>query len=432
MLWIKKYEPTIEEFVGNSEIVENMMKWAILWKSGKKQRPVMLCGPPGIGKTTLAYALAKKMNWDIMETNASNLRDKESLNRIVGAASSYESLFGKTRLILIDEVDGLQKDDRGGATAIYQILKTSNQPIILTANDGWALNIRELRSACTVYDMKKINSKTVESILKKILEKEGMEYSDVVKKIVEKSEGDLRAAILDLQAVYTGRKSVGEEELNVLGERFREKDIFKAMQLIFKSMEYEKARSAIEGLDLDFEMLMGWIDENIPNEYEQNEDIARAFDRLSRADIYMGKIRRRQNWVFLKFAMDIATAGVALAKKEPYHKFTQYYFPTKIRKLSLMKENRLKEREICAKICEKSHVSTKDAKWIYLPLIKLVGEKSTNSFARICQFYEIFEAEDIAFLLEKKITDKEVVEIVRKIGKEESKERGEKNINQFF
>lgn len=442
MLWTDKYAPTsIQEFAGNSDIAEAMIKWAILWKNDKKQRPVLLCGAPGVGKTTLAYVLAKQMDWDVVETNASNLRDKESINRVIGAASSCYTLTGKMRLVLIDEVDGMQRSDRGGASAIYQIIKTSSQPIILTANDGWAMNIRELRSLCTIYDMKKVNSRTIEGIFKKIIEKEEMEYNEeVAKKIAVNSEGDLRAALFDLQAVYAGRKKVKIEDLAAIGERLREKDIFKAMQLIFKSMDYKRAKSALDGLDMDFDMLVGWIDENIPNEYEENEDAAKAFDRLSRADVYRGRIMKRQSWVFLKFAMDMATAGVALAKKEPYHKFTRYYFPTIIRKLSLSKENRAKEKEVCGKISEKSHVSVRDAKWIYLPLIKLIAERNLDAFSKMCQFYGLFDVEEIAFLLEKKITDKEVEEITEKIGKTEEtvkkrvKEEKEDNnsINQFF
>lgn len=421
MLWTEKYSPqSIQEFAGNSDVAEAMVKWAILWKSGKKQRPVMLCGAPGIGKTTLVYVLAKQMDWDIIETNASNLRDKESINRIVGSASSFNTLSGKTRLVLVDEVDGIQKDDKGGAGAIYQILKTAAQPVILTANDGWSQNIRELRSICTIYDMKKVNSKTIEAIFKKVVEKEGMEYNEEVgSKLAANSEGDLRAALFDMQAIYTGKKSVKIEDTNAIGERLREKDIFKAMQLIFKSTEYLKAKSAFDGLDMNFEMLMNWIDENIPNEYEENDDAARAYDRLSKADVYMGRIGVRQSWIFFKFAIDMATAGVALAKKEPYHKFTRYMFPTIIKKLSLSKESRAREKGVCLKLSVKSHISVRDAKWIYLPLLKTIAEKDLESFGKICHFYNIADAEDIAFLLEKKVNDKEVEEIVNKIGKTE-------------
>lgn len=441
MLWIQKYAPsTISEFAGNVEVAENVLKWGILWKNGKKQRPILLSGAPGVGKTTLAYVLAKQMNWDILETNASNLRDKDSLNKIIGQSVSCDTLSGKKKLVLIDEVDGVQKKDRGGIAAIYKIIKESCQPIILTANDSWAMNIRDLRSACTIFEMKKISAKTIEAIFNKIAKNENFEIGEVGKTIAAESEGDLRAAIMDFQAVFEGKKSVKKEEIYVLGKRIKEKDIFKAMQLIFKSKDYKNARSAIDGLDLEFEMLMQWIDENIPNEYEKNIDLAGAFNQLSRADVYMGRIHK-QSWIFLKFAIDLATAGVALSKKEKYVKFTKYYFPEIIKKMSQMKENRIKEKEICSKISKKSHVSIKDAKWVYLTTVKLIGEKNIDSFTEICRYYEINEAEDIAFILGKKITDPDVEKVVEKIGKNEEKakkivekksEKPAQSLNQFF
>ena len=245
---------------------------------------------------------------------------------------------------------------------------------------------------------------------------------------------------MDFQSVCEGRKEISDSEIDVLGKRLKEKDIFKAMQLVFKSNDYNTARSALDGLDLEFEMFMQWVDENIPNEYEKNLDLANAFSNLSRADVYMGRINK-QSWVFLKFAMDMATAGVALSKKEKYVKFTRYYFPEIIKKLSQIKEKRTKERDICTKISEKSHVSVKDARWLYLPTLKLIGEKNLGVFSEICKFYEIDDPEDIAFILGKKISDENVEKIAEKVGKnvtksvvktEKETKKTESNLNQFF
>ncbi|MEM2974296.1 MAG: hypothetical protein QW112_01565 [Candidatus Micrarchaeia archaeon] len=101
-----------------------------------------------------------------------------------------------------------------------------------------------------------------------------------------------------------------------------------------------------------------WIDENIPREYERPEDIYRAYEALSRADIFEGRIHRRQNWKLRKYSMDLATAGVALAKKERYKKFTAYQFPKILTRMSAMQARRAMLNTICKKIAERTHVSS--------------------------------------------------------------------------
>ena len=135
-LWTDKFAPqNFADFVGNVEIVEETRKWASVWNEGKKGKPLLFFGPTGTGKTQLAFLIAKEFDWELFELNASDFRSKDVIDRVVGIASQGASLYGKKRLILLDEVDGLQARDRGGAAAIAKIIKESSNPVILTAND---------------------------------------------------------------------------------------------------------------------------------------------------------------------------------------------------------------------------------------------------------------------------------------------------------
>src|SRR3989344_6603938 len=135
-LWTETFSPkSTEEFIGNSEIVASAMQWADAWGKGKTQKPLLLWGQSGAGKTCLAMLLAKLNGWDLFELNASDFRSKEIIERLAGAAAMNASFSGNKRLVLFDEVDGLQAQDRGGAGAITQLLKESQNPVILTAND---------------------------------------------------------------------------------------------------------------------------------------------------------------------------------------------------------------------------------------------------------------------------------------------------------
>ncbi|MBI4399448.1 replication factor C large subunit [Candidatus Micrarchaeota archaeon] len=397
MLWTLKYKPNkIEEVAGNEEILEEVKKWALDWNRNIEGKPLLLHGSPGIGKSALAYAIAQSMEWDIIEMNASNLRTKDMIERIAGAASVTMGLFGKRKLILLDEIDGLQSRDRGGAPAVLDLIKNARQPIILIANDIWQQNLAYIRAMCKQIEMKKLNSRTMSSILTRLIKNEHLNVNEsIIQEIAKNSEGDLRSAINDLQAVCEGKTEV--TTLASLSYRDRIKNVFDSVRKVFKAKTFDDARSSLYGLDLDHNMFLQWIDQNIPNEYEKISDIAKAYDNLSRADVFDGRITNRQYWGFLRYSNDLMTAGIALAKEEPYHKFTKYQFPSYIKALSQTRARRAMEKSVGLKIGSRCHVSRRDA-LLYLPLIRLLATDQEN---KLKSFFN-FEDEEMEFILGKK------------------------------
>ena len=56
MLWTEKYSPkNFEEVLGNVKIKDAIMEWTEEWLKGNPQKCILLIGPPGTGKTTLAH-----------------------------------------------------------------------------------------------------------------------------------------------------------------------------------------------------------------------------------------------------------------------------------------------------------------------------------------------------------------------------------------
>ena len=140
MEWAEKYRPEhLADIVGNTSAIRQMADWARTWTS--RSKPLLLYGKPGIGKTSSVYALARDMNWDVIEANASDQRTAAVIERIAGAGSTTASLTGSLRkLIVMDEADNLQGNaDRGGARAIIECIKNARQPMILIANDLYGL-----------------------------------------------------------------------------------------------------------------------------------------------------------------------------------------------------------------------------------------------------------------------------------------------------
>ncbi len=391
--WVIKYRPRkLKDLAGNKEAVTRIEKWFSSWKPGKKA--LLLVGPPGVGKTTAALALAEERGLDLLEMNASDTRNKSGIDRIAGLASQYGSLFSSGRLILIDEIDGMTKYDRGGTSELVKVIKNSQFPIILTANDDYATPVRVIIPYVEVVKFKRVNALTIKSVLKKIAAKEGVEVDDeILDKISKNASGDLKSAINDLQALAEGSRHVEKKDVDLVFTRDREQDIFQALKIIFKTESFKTAKSAILNLDVDPDMLKAWLEENIPNEYEKPHEVANAYYWLSRADIFSGRIIRRQSWSLLSYVLDFMTAGVALSKDEMYRKFTRYQFPATIRYLSKTKSKRQLEKSLAMKIGEKLHASTNEVITEYLPFIRTMMKLKKLDVSRFAEHYGLTEEE---------------------------------------
>ena len=165
MLWTDKYRPqSFAQVVGYNKEKQIIQKWIADWKAGNPQKPLLLIGPPGIGKTTFALIIAKEFS-EYIELNASDKRSQDAIKSTVGESSSSRSLFGEEyKLIIMDEVDGIHgTNDRGGVRAIGEIIKNSKHPMILMANDFYSKRLQTIKPKCIVIKMQKTNQCTTRS-----------------------------------------------------------------------------------------------------------------------------------------------------------------------------------------------------------------------------------------------------------------------------
>lgn len=413
MLWTEKYRPKrLDELIGNQQAREIIRSWALLWQRGQPQKPLLLVGPPGVGKTASAYAIAEEMGWEVVEMNASDTRSRAVVERILGAASQASTFFGGRRLILIDEVDGIQgREDVGGVSAIIEILKKARQPVILTANDAYAPPVVAIKGLCRVVEFKRVNYRELASYLARILEREGVKYEkEALLELARRENGDVRSALLDLQAIAERGTPVTGETIAGIGYRDRETNIFEVLRTIFKAERVMRPFRLTATLDMDPDMFKLWVVENIPHEYEDPEEIAEAFHWVSRADVFDGRIIRRQYWGFLSYSQELLVNGVIVAKKKRYRKFVAYQFPRWVRLLSQYKSKREMIRRIASKLSPLLHVSRKLFIQEYLPLMPLLLSK--REWAAHLVAASGLSAEELAFLLGKSPSNPEVESIM--------------------
>ena len=109
--WVKKYAPSkLSEVIGQTKAVGLFSNWV---RSFPKSKAALFAGLPGVGKTSLIYAFAKEFNYEVVEMNASDKRNKASINEVIMPACRQASIFGSKKIIVLDEVG-----ERGGHKAI--------------------------------------------------------------------------------------------------------------------------------------------------------------------------------------------------------------------------------------------------------------------------------------------------------------------------
>ncbi|MFH2107023.1 MAG: replication factor C large subunit [Candidatus Micrarchaeota archaeon] len=386
MLLTEKYRPKkIDDLIGNDEARSKIKQWILNWIKGNKRKPLLVYGPPGTGKTTIPYALKNEFELDIVEMSGNTLRDKKRIDKILGGATLAMSIFEKMTIILIDDIDILTRNDRGAIGEITKYLKDKRKPILLTAGDAWNKKLAPIRTECELIQMKRINKSSIAKLLTQIAKQEKID-EECIPEIAENCNGDVRSAINDLHARHSGLRDVNQ-------------DIFQRVRDIFKASNYKEAKKAVSG-DIDYNLIKLWIDENIPNEYSDKADLANAYNYLSRADIFEGRIKN-STWGYLKYVIDLSTIGVSLAKKEVYRKFTKYEFPKYLKYMSQSIQRRALLKAIGTKIGKVTHTNRKDA-LNYLPLIQELGKSKENQDG-LMNLY-LFEEEELAFILETSVS----------------------------
>ena len=316
------------------------------------KKALILYGPTGTGKTSLVYALASETNSEIFELNASDLRNREQLEKILKPSTEQFSLFKKSKIILVDEVDGITID-RGGLPELLSIIEKSSFPIIITANNIWQQKFNLLRRKSELIPLKNLDYKTIFSLIKEISKKEKINVADeILISIAIKARGDVRAAINDLETVYEVNKP---EEIS---ERDKEEDIFNVLRKIFKELVSKETLGLYDKVNIPLDEIFLWLEENIPYEYK-GEELANAYEALSKADVFRGRIHRQQYWRFLVYQNIFLSAGVSASKQKINFEFTPYKKPSRILKIWLINQKQQKKKSIAEKLALYCHIGTK-------------------------------------------------------------------------
>jgi len=420
--WFLKYRPkSLQEVENQDEVKEELKKWIESWLNGEPTaKAVLLYGPPGVGKTTLAEALARDYKLELLEMNASDSRNLRDIKDVAERASISGSLFGiKGKIILLDEIDGIySRADAGAIPAILELIEKTKYPVILTANDPWDPSLRSLRNAVKMIELKRLGKYPLKRLLKRICEKEKIVCIDeALDHIIEQSEGDARYCINMLQGIAEGYGKVTLDNVKELVRRKdRELDPFETLRDVFWAKYYWQAKNAVTNSQVDYELLMRWFDENIPLQYTSMEDVWRAYEALSRASVFLTRAKQ-VGWDLLSYVFDLMGPGIAFAsleKKKPGYKarWVKYQFPQYIQALARTKEKRDSIETLLKKIGEKTHTSKR---------------KVLNDTLPFLASYYTRHAEAVENYLQLTEGEKEILNVFTQASKPTSEEKAEKS-----
>ena len=313
-LWVEKYAPAgFLDLLSDELINREVVKWIKGWDacvfgrpaeqgglqdnndplSRPEQKIILLAGPPGLGKTTLAHIVAKHCGYKAMEINASDERNGPALVGKVVDAMEMGRVTGDKRpnCIIIDEIDGASGGGEGrsavaalvklatakvvrreaskkevelaaganatpakvnGTQAAANSGKTApaakplTRPVICICNDLYAPVLRPLRDVAKVFVVKPPRSEKLVERLQSICKREKLKADkSTLRGLVEKTECDIRSCLNTMQFISKKQRTMKLSDISSVGAG--QKDISVGVFRLWKELLHLRQGPSVIG-----------------------------------------------------------------------------------------------------------------------------------------------------------------------------------------
>ena len=380
-MWSEKHRPqNIADMVGNEESRSAIVEWFAKWKKGTK--PLLLIGPPGIGKTTIAYLVAKRFGYDLIGLNASDVRSKSRINEILSPVLGNVTILGSP-MIFVDEVDGIHgRGDYGGAEALIKILKDPTVPIVLAANTDSSDKMKSIKKVVKTISFKSIPPRLLRVYLESILKKEAATLSPgALIKVIDKSQGDIRSMINLAQSLETSFHPQNKKS-------FESIDVEDGINAFFKANSIDEARGVLYAMQIDPRQKIDAFYSSIITSNLDKDTLAKYLEVISKADVLFGKIMKTQNWRLLRYLNDIL---IELYQKDDRIRYSKYNLSWPL--LNRIRWDGRKIKSLSSLMAQKLHLSSSSFSAIGLPFVLFCIKNKKLELELEETFGEIIEKE---------------------------------------
>lgn len=241
-IWLEKYRPeSLEQIKGHEDIIRSLEQYV---ETGELPN-LLFAGPPGVGKTASAVAIARELfgdSWEdnFLELNASDDRGINVVRDEVKSFSRAATSDADFRIIFLDEADSLTSDAQAALRRTMEKF-SGNVRFILSCNYSSQI-IEPIQSRCTLYRFTPLNDKAVREQILEISDEESLEITEsAVEALVYAAKGDMRVAVNGLKAVSIIDGTVDEDRVYSLTNTVRPEEIHEIVNYTLDS-DFLRAR----------------------------------------------------------------------------------------------------------------------------------------------------------------------------------------------
>ena len=320
--------PKISEFVGNENSRKKVVEWIVKWSDGSK--PLLLVGPPGVGKTSFVHALCHEFDIDLVELNASDSRNKNLLAQVISPIFSNASLTGKNFLLFLDEIDGISnREDSGGLDFLLDLFKEPSIRVVMAANKSNEA-IKKISKVSKTITFSPIPPRLSMLYLDRILRLQNslMKPEDRIA-VVRNCLGDIRSllnAAKVMKAGYTTTKNQGVDIdiENTINQFFSSTTFGEALDVVQRAdISYSDPRFGQSSEDRRKDILAAFFSTIVMSKIDITT-IALLLDRLSELDVILSRSLVMRNWKILRYFPLILTKSLFYESRNKYIQYNRY------------------------------------------------------------------------------------------------------------
>ena len=388
MIWSDVYRPiNIEDMVGNEAARISVTKWLMKWVDGT--RPILLIGPPGVGKTTIVKALAYQYGYDLIEMNASDTRNKAILTETIVPVLTNRSLVAEKTLLFLDEIDGISgRQDAGGIESLLTLIKEPTVPIIMASNTKDS-KLKGLANFCKVVEFDRVHPSLLLLYLDHILELEekNMEYEDKAV-VIKSANGDIRSLLNIAQAKMSGYISTRDLPPGI--------DIAQAVANFSTSTTTDEAKQILMSVDGGYsdprfgqssedrrkDILYAFFS-SVVNSNIESEKMAEALNVISMCDLIVGRAFKNRHWALMKYLHNILSHALFYTLSGQTIRYSQYSLPWHISAPIISR--RLALRGLIVVLADETSTSVSKLSATYVPYLLHILLRQEFSISRFIE-----------------------------------------------